>query len=116
MSTIFLQIFSYAYLLAPQKSPLCLETMSQFAERVIPDESDCGGRDPVSSGLPLFPWIPDIPTSSDSGMTGTKKAGFTCPQRVFQKRSSRAGLCAGHLFYPGHHFSYYTIVMPDESA
>jgi hypothetical protein len=46
MSTIFLQIFSYAYLLAPQESPLCLETMSQFAERVIPDESDCGGRDP----------------------------------------------------------------------
>jgi hypothetical protein len=27
---------------------------------VIPDESDCGGRDPVSSGFPLFPWIPDI--------------------------------------------------------
>ena len=27
---------------------------------VIPDESDCGGRDPVSTGLPLFPWIPDI--------------------------------------------------------
>jgi hypothetical protein len=55
MSTIFLQIFNNAYLLAPQKSPLCLETMSQFAERIIPDESDCGGRDPVSSGLPLFP-------------------------------------------------------------
>jgi hypothetical protein len=69
MSTIFLQIFNYAYLLAPQESPLCLETMSQFAERVIPDESDCGGRDPwfdrlttlsAVEGVSLFPWIPDI--------------------------------------------------------
>jgi hypothetical protein len=71
MSTIFLRIFSYAYLLAPQESPLCSETMSQFAERVIPDESDCGGRDPVSSGFPLFPWIPDIHLRQNSGMTAS---------------------------------------------
>ena len=32
--------------LTPQKSPLPLETMSQFAEPVIPDESTQGGRDP----------------------------------------------------------------------
>jgi hypothetical protein len=44
---------------------------------VIPDESDCGGRDPVSSGLPLFSWIPDIPTSSEFRNDGNKnKAGF----------------------------------------
>ena len=35
--------------LTPQKSPLPLETMSQFAEPVIPDESAKGGRDPESS-------------------------------------------------------------------
>jgi hypothetical protein len=46
MSTIFLRIFNNDYLLAPQKSPLPLETMSQFDEPVIPDESDCSGRDP----------------------------------------------------------------------
>ncbi len=32
--------------LTPQKSLLPLETMSQFAEPVIPDESAKGGRDP----------------------------------------------------------------------
>jgi hypothetical protein len=31
---------------APQKSPLPLETMSQFAEPVIPDERRLAGRDP----------------------------------------------------------------------
>jgi hypothetical protein len=35
--------------LTPQKSPLPLETMSQFTEPVIPDESASGGRDPESS-------------------------------------------------------------------
>ncbi len=35
--------------LALQECPLPLETMSQFAEPVIPDESACGGRDPESS-------------------------------------------------------------------
>ncbi len=35
--------------LTPQKSLLPLETMSQFAEPVIPDESAKGGRDPESS-------------------------------------------------------------------
>ncbi len=38
----------------------------------------------------------------DSGMTASDS-------------KCRGGLCAGHLFYPGHHFSYYTIVIPDES-
>jgi hypothetical protein len=40
--------------------------------------------------------------SMDSGMTASDS-------------KCRGGLCAGHLFYPGHHFSYYTIVMPDEA-
>jgi hypothetical protein len=35
--------------LAPQKSPLPLETMSQFTEPVIPDERRFAGRDPESS-------------------------------------------------------------------
>ena len=35
--------------LTQRKSPLPLETMSQFAESVIPDESASGGRDPESS-------------------------------------------------------------------
>jgi hypothetical protein len=35
--------------LTPRKSPLPLETMSQFTEPVIPDESASGGRDPESS-------------------------------------------------------------------
>jgi len=103
MSTIFLQIFNNAYLLAPQKSPLCLETMSQFAERIIPDESDCGGRDPVSSGLPLFPWIPDS-RFAPSGMTASdskcRGGVYPRPQRIFQKRRSRAGLRAGQEKYP----------------
>ncbi|MBT8407068.1 MAG: hypothetical protein KJP05_06400, partial [Deltaproteobacteria bacterium] len=35
--------------LAPKKYLLPLETMSQFAEPVIPDEFAYGGRDPESS-------------------------------------------------------------------
>jgi hypothetical protein len=35
--------------LAPQEFPLPLETMSQFAEPVIPDERRFAGRDPESS-------------------------------------------------------------------
>jgi hypothetical protein len=35
--------------LTPQKSPLPLETMSQFTEPVIPDERRFAGRDPESS-------------------------------------------------------------------
>ena len=35
--------------LTPQRSLLPLETKSQFAEPVIPDESTLGGRDPESS-------------------------------------------------------------------
>ncbi len=35
--------------LTPQKSLFPLETMSQFGEPVIPDESAKGGRDPESS-------------------------------------------------------------------
>jgi len=35
--------------LTPQQSLLPLETMSQFAEPVIPDESAKGRRDPESS-------------------------------------------------------------------
>ena|GEM_PF-3129542 len=35
--------------LAPQESPLPLETMSQFTEPVIPDERRFAGRDPESS-------------------------------------------------------------------
>jgi len=45
-----LRISGYTYVLNYTKIFSPLETMSQFAEPVIPDESADGGRDPESSG------------------------------------------------------------------
>ena len=65
--------------LTPQQSLLPLETMSQFAEPVIPDESAKGRRDPESSESSMTSfdvWFPAFAGTLSGSRLASRFAGL----------------------------------------
>jgi hypothetical protein len=65
--------------IVPQESPLPLETKSQSADPVIPDEHRLAGRDPESSAWPMMSagfWFPAFAGTLSGSRLAPRSAGL----------------------------------------
>ncbi len=85
--------------LTPRKSPLPLETMSQFAEPVIPDESASGGRDPESSESSMTSfgvWFPAFAGTLSGSRLASRFAGLGRDDESRHSLLRGEGVCGYH--------------------